>query len=55
MNKTARQGIFFLFIFLFIPTGVYALHMTWFEILMILCLAQIIAKLTDLEDTIQAK
>jgi len=52
MNETARQGIFFIFIFVFIPVANYVFHMTWFEILMILCLAQIIVKLTDLEDTI---
>lgn len=53
ITSSARQGFYFLFIFLFLFVGVSWLKwFGFFEYFVIICLAGIILKLTDIEEAI---
>lgn len=52
MNKTKRQGIFFISIFVVMFAGGFLLKWTTFQSVLILCFFAIVMKLTDIEDTI---
>lgn len=53
MNKTLRQGLYILFILLVFGLGVQFLKLTYAEALIIIALAGIVLKLTDIQDTIR--
>jgi len=52
MITSTRQGIFILFILTLVFLGKLILEMSFFEIFLIICLAGIILKLTDIQETI---
>lgn len=51
-TETQRQLIFFIFIFVIMFVGSFLLHFTIFENLVIVCLAAMVMKLTDIQDAI---
>ena len=53
MNKSKRQLIFFISIFVVMFTGVYLLRWSTFQCLLILCMFATVMKLTDIEDIIE--
>ena len=56
ITSSTRQGFYFVFIILFLFVGVHWLE--WFdftEYFVIICLAGIVMKLTDIEEAIQNK
>ena len=53
MNSSARQGIFFIFIFVEIFTGSTFLGFSMFQNLLIIIFAAIVMKLTDIEEAIR--
>ena len=53
MNKTKRQALFFISIFVVMGAGTYLLRWTTFQCVLILGLFALVMKLTDIEDTIQ--
>lgn len=53
MNHTARQGLMIFFSILMIFVGINYLDMSYFEALTIVALANIVNKLTDIEDVMR--
>lgn len=53
MNHTARQGLIIFFSILMIFVGINFLEMSYFEALAIVALANIVNKLTDIEEAIR--
>jgi len=52
-GRSLRQGLFFFFSILMIFVGVYFLEMSYFEALVIVALAGIVNKLTDIEEVLE--
>lgn len=54
-SKSLRQGFLILFSILIIFIGINFLKMSYFECLLVIAIAGIIMKLTDIEETLENK
>jgi H+/gluconate symporter-like permease len=55
ITSSMRQGLYLLFIFVMLVFGIVYFKMSIFQILLIIALAGIILKLTDIQETIEGK
>lgn len=55
ITSSLRQGMFMFFIIMLIFVGTFFFEMSMFQIFIIICLAGVILKLTDIEEAIRCQ